>query len=54
MCTAYNQLIKAGQSLGYYNIGEEGNGMYGLGIPEDLAAFEELASRDMLLLRRVA
>jgi len=36
---AYNQLIEEGQILGYYNIGSEGNGMYGIGIPEDLEAF---------------
>ena len=36
---AYNQLIEEGQRLGYYNIGSEGNGMYGIGIPEDLEAF---------------
>jgi hypothetical protein len=36
---AYNQLIEEGQTLGYYNIGSEGNGMYGIGIPEDLEAF---------------
>lgn len=36
---AYNQLIEEGQSLGYFNIGSERNGMYGIGIPEDLEAF---------------
>lgn len=35
----YNEMIAAGKSLGFYNIGEEGNGMYGLGKPEDLALF---------------
>lgn len=35
---AYNQLIEEGQVLGYFNIGSEGNGMYGIGIPEDLEA----------------
>jgi NDP-sugar pyrophosphorylase family protein len=36
---AYNQLIEEGQELGYFNIGSEGNGMYGIGIPEDLESF---------------
>lgn len=36
---AYNQLIEEGQVLSYFNIGSEGNGMYGIGIPEDLEAF---------------
>ena len=35
----YNELIKSGQRIGIYNIGSEGNGMYGLGIPTDLNAF---------------
>ena len=39
---AYNMLIEAGQKLGVYSIGTEGAGMYGLGIPEDLAKFEAL------------
>ncbi len=51
---AYNELLAAGLSLGYYNIGEEGRGMYGLGIPEDLAAFEALALRDRLPHRQAA
>ena len=29
----YNSLIKDGQKVGIYNIGSEGDGMYGLGIP---------------------
>lgn len=36
---AYNELIAAGQQVAYYNIGEEGAGMYGLGIPSDLELF---------------
>lgn len=35
----YNQLIHAGMRIGISSIGQEGNGMYGLGIPADLAAF---------------
>lgn len=36
---AYNSLIKNGSKIGIYNIGEEANGMYGLGIPDDLNFF---------------
>ena len=35
----YNELIKAGKRIGFLNIGSIGNGMYGLGTPEDLEAF---------------
>ncbi|MEW4562471.1 glycosyltransferase family 2 protein [Bremerella sp. JC770] len=35
----YNMLIEQGKRLAYYNIGSEGNGMHGLGIPSDLNAF---------------
>lgn len=35
----YNYLIKEGYKTGIYNIGEEYNGMYGLGIPKDLEFF---------------
>lgn len=35
----YNYLIKTGAKIGYYNIGSEGNGMYGLGTPSDLESF---------------
>ncbi|MBR0213671.1 MAG: glycosyltransferase family 2 protein [Solobacterium sp.] len=35
----YNLMIEAGKKIGFYNIGSDGNGMYGLGIPEDLQAF---------------
>lgn len=38
----YNELIAAGRSVGYYNIGREADGMYGLGIPSDLELFERL------------
>ncbi|MBR3126935.1 MAG: glycosyltransferase family 2 protein [Solobacterium sp.] len=37
----YNLMIEDGKKIGFYNIGSEGNGMYGLGIPEDLQAFLE-------------
>lgn len=36
----YNRLIARGQKIGAFNIGDDdGNGMHGLGIPEDLAKF---------------
>jgi len=37
----YNQLISDGQKIGVFNIGSEGKGMYGLGIPYDLNYFLE-------------
>jgi NDP-sugar pyrophosphorylase family protein len=36
---AYNQLIAEGQKIGIHNVGSEGAGMYGLGIPTDLDLF---------------
>lgn len=39
ICPVYNYLIKEGYKTGIYNIGEEYNGMYGLGIPKDLEFF---------------
>ena len=38
-CPCYNYLIDEGQKVGVYGIGEEYNGMYGLGIPSDLDFF---------------
>lgn len=38
-CPVYNYLIRDGQKVGTYGIGEEYNGMYGLGIPSDLDFF---------------
>jgi NDP-sugar pyrophosphorylase family protein len=38
-CPVYNYLIKEGKKIGIYSIGEEYNGMYGLGIPKDLDFF---------------
>ena len=35
----YNEMIQDGKKITYYNIGSEGNGMYGLGIPADLDKF---------------
>lgn len=35
----YNELIRKKASIGYFNIGQVGNGMYGLGVPEDLNYF---------------
>lgn len=36
---AYNWMIRDGADIGTYNVGEEGRGLYGLGIPADLARF---------------
>lgn len=36
---AYNELISMGKRVAIFNIGEEFNGMYGLGIPDDLNKF---------------
>lgn len=38
----YNQLIEDGAAIGVHSIGTLGNGMYGLGVPEDLELFESL------------
>ena len=35
----YNDLVKAGARIGVYDIGSEGSGMHGLGIPADLDLF---------------
>jgi dTDP-glucose pyrophosphorylase len=35
----YNQLIAEGARVAIYNVGREGDGMYGLGIPHDLELF---------------
>ncbi len=35
----YNDLVAAGARIGVYDIGAEGRGMHGLGIPQDLARF---------------
>lgn len=35
----YNELISQSQAIGYFSIGKVGNGMYGLGVPDDLEAF---------------
>lgn len=37
----YNEMIEAGKKLVYYNVGREGRGMYGLGIPADLDKFKD-------------
>lgn len=36
---AYNEMINCGKKIKYLNIGSLGNGMYGLGTPEDLNNF---------------
>jgi dTDP-glucose pyrophosphorylase len=35
----YNAMIRAGLNIGYYNVGKEYDGMYGMGIPSDLDLF---------------
>lgn len=42
ICPVYNELIERGLKIGYYNVGEERRGMYGLGIPADLEYFLSL------------
>ena len=39
----FNELIQTGKKIGYWNIGREGEGMYGLGLPADLELFENLS-----------
>jgi dTDP-glucose pyrophosphorylase len=39
---AYNEMIAKGMKITIYNIGEELDGMYGLGIPSDLQKFESI------------
>lgn len=39
---AYNEMIALGMKIAIFNIGSELDGMYGLGIPTDLATFEAL------------
>ncbi len=38
----YTFMVEAGSKIGVYNIGEEADGMYGLGIPTDLELFLSL------------
>lgn len=47
-CPVYNYLIKEGKKIGIYSIGEEYNGMYGLGIPNDLDFFKNHAVSDKI------
>lgn len=42
----YNVLIEKGAKIGVHNIGSEANGMYGLGVPSDLALFLSLPIAD--------
>jgi dTDP-glucose pyrophosphorylase len=39
---AYNYMIAANKRVGYMNIGSDRDGMYGLGVPEDLEYFNAL------------
>ncbi len=36
---AFNQMINKDLKIGFYNIGKENDGMYGMGIPSDLNSF---------------
>jgi len=36
---AYNEMIQDGKKINYFNVGELGQGMYGLGTPEDLEIY---------------
>lgn len=49
----YNNLIKNDKSIGFFNIGQENSGMYGLGIPVDLEKFlsHSVADKAMALLK---
>ena len=38
----YNYMIKTGAKIGFHNIGSDRNGMWGLGIPEDLEYFNSI------------
>jgi len=38
----YNQLIREGRKIGYFNVGQDGQGMHGLGTPPDLNRFASL------------
>ncbi len=35
----YNEMIEDGKKVGFYNVGSENHGMYGLGTPSDLEQF---------------
>jgi NDP-sugar pyrophosphorylase family protein len=39
---AYNEMISVNKKIGFYNIGKDGSGMYGLGTPRDLEQFLKL------------
>jgi NDP-sugar pyrophosphorylase family protein len=51
---AYNQMIAGGAKLGVYNIGSVDNGMYGLGVPEDLERFLTLPVASKVGLKKSA
>jgi hypothetical protein len=42
----YNSLIKDGHKIGLYNIGNDVEGMHGLGTPADLDRFLSLSQLD--------
>ena len=45
----YNGLVAENKKIGYFTIGSEADGMYGLGIPEDLVLFESLPIKQKAL-----
>jgi dTDP-glucose pyrophosphorylase len=38
----YNEMIAGASRVGYHNVGQVADGMYGLGVPADLSLFESL------------
>lgn len=46
---AFNAMIENGLKVGFYNVGKEYDGMYGLGIPEDIKKFENFPVSDKIL-----
>lgn len=46
---AYNQLVQDSKRVGIFNVGAEGKGMHGLGIPSDLEAFVKLPISNQVL-----
>lgn len=46
----YDYVVEQGAKVGIYNIGKDGDGMYGLGIPSDLQHFLKIAPEKGLVL----
>jgi dTDP-glucose pyrophosphorylase len=45
----YNRMVARGQRVAAYDVGTVGDGMYGLGVPADLDAFQHLPISERLL-----